>query len=252
MRDVVTGQAERTLEGPSDCVRALCPLVVDGRTFVAVADRKHSAAVHAICTLTVDRRTLLASAGADCTVRVWDPETAETVHTLWHPYGVYAVCAVDVDGVQLLASASGGPDGRVHLWDPTTGERIGHQWHASTAVLAMCSLRIGKQSVIAAATIDGETWLWDAATGQCVHHPDEPGLRHTSAINALGAVEHAGRTLLLTASSDRTVCLWDPATATRVMEIPVRHVALGVAWFEELLVVGLDRGLQALTLKLPS
>lgn len=98
----------------------------------------------------------------------------------------------------------------------------------------------------------GESWLWDAATGQCVHHPDEPGLRHTSAINALGAVEHAGRTLLLTASSDRTVCLWDPATATRVMEIPVRHVALGVAWFEELLVVGLDRGLQALTLKLPS
>ncbi|MDW4910645.1 trypsin-like peptidase domain-containing protein [Streptomyces sp. ADMS] len=271
VRDVVTGQAERSLDGPSDCVRALCPLVVDGRTLVAAADddhsvvlwdlgsadvfgeyRVHTAAVHAICSLTVAGRTLLASAGADCTVLVWDPETTETVHTLRHPYGVYGVCAVDVDGVQLLASASGGPDGQVQLWDPTTGERVGHKWRASTAVLAMCSLRIGKQSVIAAATIDGETWLWDAATGQCVHDPEEPGLRHTSAINALCAVEHAGRTLLVTASSDRTVCLWDPATATRVMEAPVRHVALGVAWFEGLLVVGLDRGLQALTFKLPS
>jgi integrase len=176
----------------------------------------------------------------------------ETVHTLWHPYGVYAVCAVNVDGVQLLASASGGPDGRVHLWDPTTGERSGHQWRASTAVLAMCSLHIGKQSVIAAATIDGETWLWDAATGQRVHDPEEPGLRHTSAINALCTVEHAGRTLLVTASSDRTVCLWDPATATRVMEVPVRHVGLGVAWHKGLLAVGLDRGLQVLSFNLPS
>ncbi|MGW7575085.1 trypsin-like peptidase domain-containing protein [Streptomyces sp. NPDC054765] len=270
VRDVVTGHVERSLEGPSDCVRALCPLVVDGRSLVAAADddhsvvlwdlgsadafgeyRGHAAAVHAVCSLTVDGRTLLASAGADCTVRVWDPETAETVHTLWHPYGVYAVCAVDVDGVQLLASASGGPDGRVYLWDPTTGERMGRQWRASTAVLAMCSLRIGKQSVIAAATIDGETWLWDAATGQCVHDPEEPGLRHTSAINDLCTVEHAGRTLLVTASSDRTVCLWDPATATLVMEVPVRHTGLGVSWFEGLLAVGLDRGLQALSFNLP-
>ncbi|MFR9791345.1 WD40 repeat domain-containing protein [Streptomyces sp. MB22_4] len=271
VRDVLTGQAERSLEGPSDCVRALCPLVVDGRILVAAADddhsvvlwdlgsgdvfgeyRGHAAAVHAVCSVRADGRTLLASASADCSVRVWDPETAETVHTLWHPYGVYAVCAVNVDGVQLLASASGGPDGRVHLWDPTTGEHIGRQWRASTAVLAMCSLRIGKQSVIAAATIDGETWLWDAATGQRVHDPEEPGLRHTSAINALCTVEHAGRTLLVTASSDRTVCLWDPATATRVMEVPVRHVGLGVAWHKGLLAVGLDRGLQVLSFNLPS
>lgn len=83
-------------------------------------------------------------------------------------------------------------------------------------------------------------------------NPEEPALRHTGAINALSAVEHAGRTLLVTASSDRTVCLWDPTTATRVMEVPVRHVALGVAWFEGLLAVGLDRGLQALIFKLPS
>ena len=183
---------------------------------------------------------------------MWDPETAETIHTLRHPYGVYAVCAVDVDGVQLLASASGGPDGRVYLWDPQTGDRTGHHWRASTAVLTMCSLRIGNQSVVAAATVDGETWLWDAATGQCVHAPEAPGLRRTSAINALCSVEHAGRTLLVTASSDRTVCLWDPATATQVMEIPVRHVSLGAAWFEGFLIVGLDRGLQVLSLNLPS
>ncbi|NUL02181.1 trypsin-like peptidase domain-containing protein [Streptomyces lunaelactis] len=271
VRDFDTGLVERVLDGPTDCVRALCPLIVDGRTLVASADddhfvilwdlrsagvfgeyRGHTGAVHAICSLTVNGRALLASASADCTVRVWDPETGETIHTLSHPYGVYAVCAVDVDGVQLLASASGGPDGRVSLWDPETGEGTGHQWRASTAVLAMCSLYIGEQSVIAAATVDGETCLWDAATGQSVHSPWEPGLRHASAINALCVIEHTGRTLLVTASSDRTVCLWDPATATLVMEVPVRHASLGVAWFEGLLVVGLDRGLQALSLSLPS
>jgi WD40 repeat protein len=116
----------------------------------------------------------------------------------------------------------------------------------------MCSFHIGKRSVIAAATVDGETCLWDAATGQSIHSLSEPGLRHTSAINALCVVEDAGRPLLATVSSDRTVRLWDPATATQVIEIPVRHICLGVAWFEGLLVVGLDRGLQALSLNLPS
>ncbi|PNG19668.1 hypothetical protein C1J00_24425 [Streptomyces cahuitamycinicus] len=271
VRDVVTGQNQQVLDGPSDCVRALCPLILSDRALVAAADddhfvvlwdlrsaevfgeyRGHTAAVHSICSLTVSGRTLLASASADCTVRVWDPETAETIHILRHPYGVYAVCAVDVDGDQLLASASGGPDGRVYLWDPLTGDRTGHRWRASTAVLTMCSFRIGKRSIIAAATVDGETWLWDAATGQCVHNSEEPGLRHTSAINALCSVEHAGRTLLVTASSDRTVRLWDPATGTQVMEIPVRHVSLAVAWYEGFLVVGLDRGLQVLSLNLSS
>ena len=63
-------------------------------------------------------------------MRIWDPATGEQRAVLeGHQSGVNAVCAVTVNGRELLAS--GGDDGTVRIWDPATGEQRavleGHQ-----------------------------------------------------------------------------------------------------------------------------
>ena len=70
---------------------------------------------------------LLASAGADGTVRLWDPATGQATGALLPAdsggpvSGVHAV-AFSPDG-QLLASADA--DGYVRLWNPATGQATG-------------------------------------------------------------------------------------------------------------------------------
>ena len=63
-------------------------------------------------------------------MRIWDPATGEQRAVLeGHQGGVNGVCAVTVNGRDLLAS--GGEDGTVRIWDPATGKQHavleGHQ-----------------------------------------------------------------------------------------------------------------------------
>jgi len=62
----------------------------------------------------------MASASADGTIRVWDPQTGQQRTMLeGHRAEVNDVCQVTVAGKELLASA--GDDGTVRIWDPETG-----------------------------------------------------------------------------------------------------------------------------------
>jgi WD40 repeat protein len=69
--------------------------------------------------------TWLVSASDDDTVRIWDPHTGQTRHTLiGHTLPVQALAVVP-DGT-WLASAGGNPlgggDATVRIWDPHTGQ----------------------------------------------------------------------------------------------------------------------------------
>jgi hypothetical protein len=61
-------------------------------------------------------------------------------------------------------------------------------------------------------------------------------------------VSVGGRDLLASASHDRTVRLWDPATGA-ALTVPVHHHALACAATAGLLAIGLDAGLLVLDVR---
>ena len=103
---------------------------------------------------------LLASAGADGTVRLWNPATGRLVATLQaSAQGVTAV-AFSPDG-KLLASA--GLDGTVRLWNPATGRPVSApiQTGSSLGVYGVAFSPDGKLLVSVGA--DGTVRLWQGS-----------------------------------------------------------------------------------------
>ena len=116
-----------------------------------------------------------------------------TGHTDW----VNAVCAVRVDGQDLLASASN--DGTVRLWDPATGAQRRVLTGHTGGVNAVCAVRVDGQDLLASASSDGTVRLWDPATG------DQRRVLtgHTGWVSAVCAVRVDGQDLLASASERR-------------------------------------------------
>jgi WD40 repeat protein len=155
---------------------------------------------------------LLASAGADGTVRLWNPATRHLVRTLHASarHGVYAV-AFSPDG-RLLASADG--DGTVRLWNPATGHLL-MTLHASAKTTARYGVRAVAFShsgtLLASAGADGTVRLWNPATGHLVNT-----LHASARYGVFGVAFSPDGTLLASVGGDGTVRMWNPATGHRV------------------------------------
>ena len=123
-----------------------------------------------------------------------------------HQGPVGAVCAMSVDGRQLLAS--GGDDGTVRFWDPGTGEHTPARVRHQGAVNAVCTVIVNAQQLLASAGDDGTVRLWDPATGEqrgLLEGDREP-------VRTICAMTVNGRPLLAIAGRDGTARFWDPGT----------------------------------------
>jgi hypothetical protein len=198
-----------------------------------------------------------------------------------HQDWVMAVCAIAVNGQDLLASAS--YDATVRIWDPRTGEQRavleGHQG----PVNGVCAVTVNGQDLLASGGDDGTVRIWDPGTGEqravleghqgsvngvcavAVNGQDllaSGGSDHTVRIwdPATGAqraileghqdwvygvcaVTVNGRDLLASADDDRTVRIWDPQTGTCALTLTTYHAALAVAWVADSLAIGLNAGI---------
>jgi WD40 repeat protein/DNA-binding SARP family transcriptional activator/DNA-binding XRE family transcriptional regulator len=168
----------------------------------------HQGWVNGVCPVTVAGKQLLASAGADGTVRIWDPQTGQLRAVLeGHQGWVSDVCPVSVTGRELLASA--GVDGTVRIWDPQTGllraTLEGHQ----DGVWAVCPVTVAGTELLASAGADGTVRIWDPQTGQ--QRISLEGHQH--GVYAVCPVTVAGTELLASAGADGTVRIWDPQTS---------------------------------------
>ncbi|MCT9139290.1 trypsin-like peptidase domain-containing protein [Streptomyces violarus] len=213
--------ASQTQPVPYRTVWASCRLRTELATFA-----EHTDPVTAVCALQgADDRTLLATASerltvAEATVRIWDPDTTATLHTITLTERIRALCALPRSGGRALlvissAASLAGGSGAVRIWDPDTATTL-RTIRLDEAISAACAVS-GPDGPPTLATITaGTVRIWDLTT-------DTPGhaLAHSGWANALCSwTEPDGRILLATADhghgpiKNSTVRIWDPDTAT--------------------------------------
>jgi WD40 repeat protein len=73
------------------------------------------------------------------------------------------VCAITVDGRQLLASA--GNDQAVRLWYPASGAQIRALYGHTDWVNAVCAITVDGRQLLASAGNDQAVRLWDPTSG---------------------------------------------------------------------------------------
>lgn len=174
--DVRTGRLLRSLAGHDDAVTALA-FTPDGR------------------------RLASASAEHDSTVRLWDVATGAALHTL-AAHGDWVTSVAFAPGGATLAS--GGRDHKLIIWDTGSGRKM-RELRQPEMVYEIEFSPDGK--VIAEAGGGGIVRLHDALTGRLLSKFQA----HREEINE---VKFAPRgLLLLTASYDSTVKLWEPGPA---------------------------------------
>jgi cytochrome c len=190
----------------------------------------HEAGVNAAAFLPDSRRAV--SASDDGTLILWDLEKG-TAAARWRGHrGKVAALAVSRDGSTV---ASGGWDHQVRLWDAASG--TGRALAAHTAnVNAVAFSPDG--AILASGDYDGRILLWRVADGRL--EATLPG--NGFAINAV-AFAPDGR--LLSASSDKTVHVWDLAQRHEIRryeghEEPV--LSLAVAGDGNLVASGTSQG----------
>ncbi|MSU59351.1 MAG: hypothetical protein EXS35_14470 [Pedosphaera sp.] len=132
---------------------------------------------------------------------VWNVETGERLlGPLPLPFSVSSVEFIDNDRGILTAFYNG--DG-VRIWDAQTGELRRFFEHPK---MRYASLSKNEQWLLTYGGVEGETRLWNVRTGELAG----PGLRHGYVTRAAGFTPDAS--LFATASSDRTLILWNRET----------------------------------------
>jgi WD40 repeat protein len=141
---------------------------------------------------------LLASIGVDGSVKVWDLDTSQQLHTLSLPDHPDRVAAFSPDG-RILAIA--GADGRITLWHLATNATTVLPSGQHRDVSAMAFSPDGRR--LATTGEDTTVTLWDTDGGTRV--ADLRG--HTKPVTGLAFTSDG--TALLSAGADNTVIMWD-------------------------------------------
>jgi WD40 repeat protein/serine/threonine protein kinase len=141
----------------------------------------------------------LASAGADGTVRLWDPRTGQERAVLSGHEEPVITLAFSPDGTRL---ASADAAGVVRLWDGVTGADAGVIPHLDFRVRGLCWSPDGKR--LAAACADHRIRIWVAETRRPARLP----LRgHTGPVQSVSWSPDGKR--LASGGMDQKVYVWD-------------------------------------------
>jgi WD40 repeat protein len=211
-------------EGPALAVVAAKGLIASAGTDgkILLWDLPSEKIVHTLDAGTVVRSLaaspdgkLLASAGDNGIVQLWDPATGKPGLKLEGAKDWLLAVAISPDGKTV---AAGGYDGKLRLWEAASGKSLAEvaaqpppapntPAPPANVVAALAFSPDSKQ--IAAGGSDAGVYLFQATDGKFVRAMAPAPAAHTSTVTGLAF--HPSNTLLVSASKDRTLRLWNPA-----------------------------------------
>jgi WD40 repeat protein/transcriptional regulator with XRE-family HTH domain len=156
-------------------------------------------AAHIFSVLSPDG-SLLSSSCADHTIRLWDSETMQPIHTLQAHNSWIRALQFSPDGQTLL---SGGTDYTIKLWDINSGQVLKTWMGYSNWIWSVDVSRDGTKIVSGGG--DRTVRVWDLATGNCLQ-----SLRHPTWVLAVACNQDGS--LVASGGGDSDVTLWQTSS----------------------------------------
>ena len=181
----------------------------------------------------------IVSGSNDNTLRLWDADTGKPLGSSLrgHNDSLYCV-AFSPDGRCIV---SGSEDKTLRLWDAATGHPIGSPLQGHTDAVRSIAFSPDGRRIVSGAD-DKTLRLWDAATGEPI---GSPLYGHSDSVNSV-AFSPDGRHIV-SGSKDKSLRLWDADSGEEFLNrIQLGVPLLDVAWTQNTIVVGAERGLLAI------
>lgn len=159
--------------------------------------------------------TLLATGSGDNHARLWNIDSETPSHTLVGHQG-WVLC-VEWDPLERLL-ATGGHDAQIRLWNPKNGKQVGDALKSHSkwiTFLAWEPIHINSSPRLASSSKDGTIKIWNTR----IRKSEFTLSGHAASVN----VVKWGGTVLYSASSDRTIKLWDPKNVLSISFLIISH-----------------------------
>ncbi|WP_344747012.1 serine/threonine-protein kinase [Streptosporangium vulgare] len=194
----------------------------DGKTL-----KGHTKAVQSLAVIKIGKRPTVVSGSQDGSLGLWDPAKHKRLHRLrGHRGEVYAVATVTFGGRPY--AVSGGYDHSVRLWSLKSrkSKALGHH---PIAVFAAAAGTVNGSPLAVTGDGDGTLYFWNLKSRRLLKTISA----HRNDVNWLAFGKIGKRSVVVSASADETLGIWDLVTRKRYGKVykghsgPVFSVAFG-------------------------